>query len=439
MMKHLTIIALSLLSLGVAAQEENQFTVDAQLRTRAEYNNGATPAPRNEGVLPATFINERARMGLGWKRDNLEMKVSMQHTGIWGQDAIADRNGRVAMNEAWAKLRFLDSFFVQVGRQQLSYDDERILGGLDWNVAGNWHDALRFGFEEGADKFHVALALNRSANTPRGDLYGGAMPYKDLELLWYHHDFQSLPLGISAMAMNVGRESATAGNSDVKALQTFGVDVNFKPAKWDMHAALYYQMGKNVNDREVSSLMASAKVGYQFNPKWTVSLGYDFLNGEDYMAATSTTTGASFVYTSNAKKTHAFQPLYGTHHKFYGAMDYFYASAFASNSYMQWAPGLQDLQLGIDFKPTKMAALSLNYHYFLTASDVLIEDSKALGHEIDLQATLKLQKDVTLMGGYSTFLGTKTMDLVKGGDHERWQDWAFIQLNINPRIFSAKW
>ena len=39
-------------------------------------------------------------------------------------------------------------------------------------------------------------------------------------------------------------------------------------------------------------------------------------------------------------KFKAFDPLYGTHHKFYGAMDYFYASAWQGV-----APGLQDAHL----------------------------------------------------------------------------------------------
>ena len=45
------------------------------------------------------------------------------------------------MNEAWAKLNFGEGFFAQLGRQSLVYDDERILGGLDWNIAGRYHDA----------------------------------------------------------------------------------------------------------------------------------------------------------------------------------------------------------------------------------------------------------------------------------------------------------
>lgn len=50
-----------MLAVAAVAQEENRFTIDAQLRTRGEYNNGAI-YPRGEGQKPATFINEHARL-----------------------------------------------------------------------------------------------------------------------------------------------------------------------------------------------------------------------------------------------------------------------------------------------------------------------------------------------------------------------------------------
>jgi hypothetical protein len=31
------------------------------------------------------------------------------------------------------------------------------------------------------------------------------------------------------------------------------------------------------------------------------------------------------------------------------------------------------------------------------------------------------------------------MDIVAGGSHKKFQDWAWLQLNINPRIFATKW
>ena len=174
--------------------------------------------------------------------------------------------------------------------------------------------------------------------------------------------------------------------------------------------------------------MASVKAGYNFNPSWRATLGFDFIGGEDYESATQSYSGVFDVYKADPTKTHAFNPLFGTHHKFYGAMDYFYASSYINGL----APGLQDLQLGVDYKASKNAVMQLAYHYFLTASDILVTDGKTLGSEIDLQININLMKSVMLMMGYSTMFGTDTMDAVKGGDHSKWQDWAWISLNIHP-------
>lgn len=45
-------------------------------------------------------------------------------------------------------------------------------------------------------------------------------------------------------------------------------------------------------------------------------------------------------------------------------------------------------------------------------------------------------KDVKLSAGYSFMRGTKTMDAVKTGNHKSWQDWGWVSLNINPKVFS---
>ena len=85
--------------------------------------------------------------------------------------------------------------------------------------------------------------------------------------------------------------------------------------------------------------------------------------------------------------------------------------------------------------------MSPNYHHFSTTYDVTVEgdEGRSLGSEFDLQVDYTVMKDVKLTVGYSTMLGTKYMDVVKGGNHDAWQDWGWVSLNINPRIFFAKW
>ena len=403
-----------------AQEKKNEFAIDAQLRTRAEYRNGAL-LPRLEGELPAFFINNRARFALGYKRERLQMKLAAQHVGVWGQDPQIDKNGRFILHEAWARLDLGKGTFAQLGRQPLVYDDERLLGSLDWNVAGRFHDALKLGYENKLHRVHLVLAFNQNNEGTKGTFYDimNAQPYKAMQTAWYNGKWAS-NFDASLLFMNVGYETGTKDKGETKYMQTASTYLTYTPGRWTLNGSAYYQFGKRKVDKEVkkvSAYMFGVKAAYKINDQWAVSVLTDYLSGDP-----------------TSDKVTTFDPLYGTHHKFYGGMDYFYASAYNK--------GLWDKQLSVDFKPDSRWALSLNYHHFSTTYDVEAsfgDEGRSLGSEIDFQVDYVVMKDVKLTLGYSTMLGTKYMDVVKGGDHSSWQDWGWISLNINPRILFTKW
>lgn len=423
--KHI-IMGLILVPLFLSAQDNEQdkeFSISAQIRARGEYRNGAL-FPRNEGENSVSFINNRSRLSLGYiqrysTNTSLELKLSGQHVGVWGQGAQIKKDGDFILNEAWAKLNFNNGFFAQLGRQTLSYDDERILGGLDWNVAGRYHDLLKLGYGNDLNTVHLAFAFNSNDEKIKGGNYyaPGAQPYKNMQMLWYHHGNKQKPFGVSLLAMNLGWEMGQEGDPSNAFMQTLGTYMTYRKDIWDLNGSVYYQTGKSKTDRSVSAYMASVFAKANVNSQWALGLGSDYLSGGK----------------PGDSKQKAFDPLYGTHHKFYGTMDYFYASSFINSL----NPGLWDNQLGVYYKTSPKIDMSLNYHYFLTAKKV--EDySKGLGSEFDFQINWSLMPDVKLMAGYSVMLGTKSMDVVKGGNHKRWQDWGWISINITPNLFTTK-
>ena len=397
---------------------DDSFWVSAQIRTRGEYRNGAL-YPRDKGESPAGFVNERARLTFGYDRQKLALRFSAQHVGVWGQDALIDKNGCFILNEAWASFNMNDYWFVQLGRQALVYDDERILGSLDWNVAGRYHDALKIGYKNNGHQLHGIFAFNQNdENVIGGTFYDSSKTklYKNMQTLWYHYDCASTPLQVSLLAMNIGQEGGDAATrkADTKYMQTFGTYIKYMPDSWNISGSFYYQTGKNAASRTVSAYMGNIDLSYSINRLWSVGIGTDYLSGSNDADG----------------KYKAFNPLYGTHHKFYGGMDYFYATDFAAG----YNPGLSDTHVEVDFKVSNAVSMGLNYHYFATA--VKLDNLKrTLGSEIDYQLNWKIMKDVSMTVGYSVMFGTSTMDAVKGGNHKSWQDWGWVSLNINPRIF----
>ena len=404
-------------------EKTNQFYIDAQIRPRGEYNNGYRN-PRDKGDLPGWSINERARLTLGYARKNLEIKLGVQHVGIWGEDALTEKKGRVSMHEAWAKLITNNGrFFAIIGRQPLAYDGDRLISNLDWNVAGSWHDAVKLGYQDGKNALHLLFAYNQNNDVTKGGYYDntGAKPYKTMYAGWYHFTAPKFPLNVSLALYSFGYECGTPEKGNTCYQQTFGTKVDYGYPQLNASLEAYYQFGHKVKDVTSSAFMVAIN-GYYMPATWVnIGLGFDYLSGLN----------------PNSKKNTAFDPLYGAHHKFYGNMDYFYAS-----TWNKW--GLINPHLTGDFKLHPRSSLQVTYHYFAAAakpSDFPGYEGvgRSLGSEIDLQFTYKVFKDITIQAGYSTMFGTKNMDALKGGNHKSWQDWAWVQININPRIFSIKW
>lgn len=404
---------------------ENTFSMRVQIRPRAEYRNGVL-FPRPAGETAAGFINNRARISMGYERDRLSLGLSAQHVGVWGQDPQIDKNGRFILNEAWARLDFGSGFYMKLGRQTLVYDDERILGALDWNVAGRYHDALKLGYADAKNQVDLVLAFNQNDEHTIGGTYyaPGAQPYKTMQTVWYKH-CGSRFFNASFLLMNLGLEAGDpeTKKSDTKYMQTLGTNLIYTPAGWSLGGTFYYQFGQNKAGRDVSAFMWAVQAAYQLDRQWKIGIGSDYLSGAD---------------SKGGGKYKAFDPLYGTHHKFYGAMDYFYASAFVNGV----NPGLWDNQVNVAYKPSKKVNLSLAYHYFSITGEVYEngrETDRGLGSELDFQVDWTIMKDVKLSAGYSTMLGTHTMQVVKGGNPSHWQDWGWLSLNINPTVFISKW
>jgi hypothetical protein len=129
-----------------------------------------------------------------------------------------------------------------------------------------------------------------------------------------------------------------------------------------------------------------------------------------------------------------FNPVYGSHHKFYGLMDFFYVQAFSDT----FSPGLQNLYAGASYSPIKGLNLRASYHYLAMATKLKNLD-KTLGHDIDFEASYQILKDANVAVGFSYMAGTDTMEHLKRAEGNDDLKWAWFTLVVSPRIISKKW
>lgn len=435
---------------GCLAQKDsvNQLSFSMNLLTHGEACGGGLPRTGDGGSEEdkSRFMVGRVRLNVDYQRSGLQAHAVIQNKAIWGMKG----NNALTLYEGWVKLTAQNGLFAQMGRIALSYDDERIIGPNDFATAAQSHDVLRVGYEGYGHKAHAILAYNQNGdNYYNGTYYdNGAQLYKTMQTVWYHYDVPKFPLGVSLLFMNIGQQAGIQGDKynppSTEFQQMYGVyfrsalgrllGKNYHPKYMTIEGSYYRQTGKVVNDikqvGKIKAWMASVKATVKPTDKYGFVLGYDYLSGDDYVPVVH---GGSLGMPYREYEG-GFAPLYGSRTKFYGILDYFYESAYING----FTPGLQNAYLGITGKPASKLSCSATYHYLATATELYGLD-RTLGHSIELQASYKFSKDISLVAGYTQMHGTETMDRLKQGSSSKQARWGWFSLVISPSLFTTKW
>jgi len=418
-MKLLKTICLSLIGVMSTATYAQEFDADVQLRPRYEYRNGFKSLLKT-GDDPTSFISQRSRLNLNFKQDKLKLKLSLQNVRTWGDVATtttADKNG-VAVFEAYAEYNFDENWSSRIGRQTLSYDNQRIMGGIDWIQQGQSHDAALVTYKDKKNQLDLGFAHNANAENLLEPKTAYTTTYKEMQYAWYHTKIKKV--NASFLFLNAGYQYLkTATDLQTDYIQTYGTYLTYKGEKWDFDLGLYGQSGKS-SGTDLSALNIGGNLGNKVSDQFKATLGYEYLSGKDQ---DDTNT-----------KLKSFTPLFGTNHAFNGFMDYFYVGNHKNSV------GLQDAYLKLDFG-IKNVKFSLTPHVFYAPNKVVaatVEQDSYLGTEVDLTAGYKVYKDVMLVAGYSQMFGSSTLETLKTGDATKTNNWAWLMININPQLFSTK-
>jgi len=400
----------------ISITQAQELEMDLQMRPRFEFRNGYKVL-RDANMSPAAFVSQRSRIGLTYKEDNLQMRLSLQNIHIWGdqlQGSIADVNS-TGIYEAYAYYHFNDVIGIKAGRQVISYDNERIFGEANWTQAARTHDVLLLKMTPGKNQqLDLGFALNADHENLQKTPYQ-TKNYKVMEYARYQTDLA--PLSLSLLFINAGYEiEKFDGELKNDYQQTFGGFLKYDEEKFNADAALYSQQGKRA-ERDLNAWYGSLNINYLIAEHFVSGLGFEYLSG----------TSQSEV----PEKNKSFLPLFGSNHAFNGFMDYFYVGNH------QNTVGLKDFYAKIAYNRKKYS-LQLMPHVFYASKAILSIENKAmdnyLASEIDFSASYKLQKNLILNLGYSQLFGTESLEQLKGGNSSLSQNWAWLSLTFHPKI-----
>ncbi len=377
------------------------------------------------------------------------MGLTLQDVRVWGQDAstinrttTANNNG-LLLHEAWAEILLTDTashhrrLSVKIGRQELVYDDSRLLGNLDWLQQGRRHDAVVLKYEQDSWMLHAGGAFNQNKENAAGAIYdptppgnytgntNGGNSYKSMQYLYAGKKLQQGNVSFLFLADQFSRyHTDSVNNLPVKTWEgptynrmTTGLYFINTFKRLTLNGAAYYQFGKNNDGQSLSAGLLSAAFQYALTRSFSAGAGVDYTSGG-----------------GNSNKSHAFDPLYGTPHRFWGNMDYFYVASGFGNR------GLQDYYVKTKLKAGSKWVLQADAHEFYSASTLPAVDGKAtpsrrFGTEADLTAIFTLTPMISFEGGYSHFWNTNSLTApgVKNiPDAKSNSNWAYLMINIRP-------
>jgi hypothetical protein len=415
------ILVLTTFGLLLGNQAFAQFSLSGEVRPRMEYLHGYSTLTDKDSD-PAGFASQRTRVNFSYSNDRVKMGISVQDVFIWGsQPQLFSTSNTLSVHQAWGQYFLTPSLSLKLGRQELSYDDERIFGASNWDQQGRSHDVALLRYD-GMIRIDVGAAFNQDKKYLNGAYYG-LNNYKMMQFIWLNTDIVD-NLNLSLLFLNNGyqrdKEMFNDDEFDEKKNtifnQTLGGRLVYTPGNFKFHASGYYTMGKDMSDRDLSAFYVGLGADYNINEDWSLGLGWEHLSGTDQKEMME---NPDYVNKS-------FNPFYGTSHKFNGYMDYFNTNGNWANSV-----GLNDLFASVQFSKKKFE-INLTGHAFMTAASVIKDGNvnetmeSYLGTEIDMTMAYKLSKTSNVVIGYSQMIGSETLQALKSGDKNACNNWAYF-------------
>jgi len=381
---------------------QKKIKVNAQLRPRFQYVN----KDFNSNTAANTFTELRSRLGVFFSTSkNLTGFVQIQDSRRFGTEFNTLANSaNIDLHQAYFSI---NNFFklplnLKVGRMELSYGSQRLIGAVGWSNVGRSFDGsvLKLNTKSVDIDFILARTIESGLAEDSLDMfvysaYGNIKSHKNLKI-------QPFLIGEHRASIDFNR-------------YTIGLFMGSKKKGKGFHNELdaAYQFGTQNSVQDISAFMFAYKFSYTFKTKGkaTLGAGIDYLSGDDGKDVT---------------KYKVFNTLYATNHKFYGFMDF-----FINIPAHTFGLGLKDIHGTASIIPFEKSVFSVVYHLFKSNEDYSLlngSTSTSFGSEVDLTLSYKYSKEVKFVGGLSFFSPGDIFKEKKGADTSTW---AYLMAVVN--------
>ena len=389
--------------------DEVELTFSGEVRVRSEIDARTSDA----GTDHATLL--RTRLGaLAKPSEQVSVFIQLSDSRAFGEeantltDATADR---LDLHQAWLAWTPQPNLTLTVGRQELAFADERLVGTVNWANVTRAFDGVRLNLRSGEwtlDGFAMSLdeqaALLATGLNPRINADSTAVD-RSLFGVWATNDHFDL--------FALGDMNATDGadRSDIDRY-TLGGRARGQFGHVALQATAAYQVGAQtwtgIPRQDIEAYFVSAAVNYVLTGPLRGQFGFQ----ADYLSGDETPLDDTFG---------GFNTLYATNHKFYGFMDLFLNLPRQTGDL-----GLVDVMLRAVLRPD-VWTVRADLHRFSLAEENPAGD-RMIGYELDLTASRTLAGGLGFQAGYSLFSPSDAGEVAPVNLGDDTLHWAYVQL-----------
>ncbi|MBI5488742.1 MAG: alginate export family protein [Deltaproteobacteria bacterium] len=372
------------------------------------------------------FVGSRVRLGAELTLEPVRLLVQVQDARSLGQFAVGTDDGSTTgLHQGFLEVQTCCGWF-RLGRQEITWGAQRMIGNFNWSTAGRSFDALRTHWKWGDFGLDVFGAMIRVVRTISYTVTTGDPPVAEtrsvrsegdylaaLELSWtlgeplaleltglYRHDGPTeSPAGAADPAPFVGRDRDVA---------SVGLRLHGAPATglaYDVEAAI--QSGEAAGERHLAAA-AAAELGYVFQvagrPGLTLGGAY----------ATGGAPGDSWT---------EFDNFFPTNHPFYGIADLFgWRNVIDGWARISFAPVEAPLKASVAGHVLGLAAPGSRWSNAGGATLGLDAGNtdNVLGYELDVELGWTPWRWLQLGAGYAVFLPAAGAEDLGHGDATHW-------------------
>lgn len=418
-----------------------------QIRLRYEIKENAGSFPNSDFIRRGqdndnSYFLLREKIHAGYKHDWVSIFLEGRDSSTTGDDRDPNPEAdQFDLHQAFAVIGNSEQFplSLKLGRQEMSYAEERFIGVSDWHNLSRVFDAAKLRFESAhgwIDGFigRVVIPHDGSFNEVNDyDWFSGV--YASTKTLIPKQETQLYVLSRNVSADSASTTRSSGGGAASRDVYTVGMRLKSLPGHfngWDYGAEIAGQFGsvdQGGSRLDHEALALDVVGGYT----WTEASGVPRL-GMEYTYGSGDSDP-----TDNQHET--FDLLFGTNHKLYGLMD------------LVGLRNIHNPSVSFSIKPMKNLSLKADYLLFWLAetSDSFYPEgggarnrngyginpglSGFVGSELDMVANYAFKPWLSFQAGYGHFFAgdyiRQSVGRVPANGGSTDADWVYLQTTVS--------